>query len=254
MSIERQTILGMEVDCISPELAIDRIHEWAAARSAKYVCVSNVHQCMEAFDDPEFRSVINSADMVVPDSQVLEFARRFLGFKKSGSVIRGLELMLALCARAEAENVPISLYGGTEESLRLLQLQLLERYPALEIKSAISPPFRPLREEEMEADAEAIRVSGARLLFVGIGCPKQERWMYQQRDRLPVVMLGVGAAFDFIAGITQPSPAWVHRLGMEWFYRLLIEPRRLWRRCIEHYPRFVFFLLMQKLGRQYPRL
>lgn len=254
MSLERQTILGMEVDCISAELAMDRIYEWVATRGANYVCVSNVHQCMETFDDPEFRTIINSADMVVPDSQVLEFALRFLGFKKAGPVMRGVDLMLALCARAEAENVPIALYGGTEESLRLLQSRLLERYPGLGINSAISPPFRPLSDEEMEADAETIRMSGARLLFVGIGCPKQERWMYQQRDRLPVVMLGVGAAFDFVAGVTRPSPAWVHPLGLEWLYRLVLEPRRLWKRYIKHNPRFVFHLLMQKLGAQYPPL
>lgn len=252
MNPTRQTILGMEVDTVSTEDVLLRVFEWAQSESGKYICVSNVHQCMETFDDPGFRNVVNSADLVIPDSQVLGFAQGFLGYGRSREIVRGVDLMGRLCEEAASRHVPIAIYGGSEASLPLLVQALRVRYPSINIACAISPPFRELSRNELDSHASDIRKSGARLLFVGIGCPKQEKWMHDQARKLPVVMIGVGAAFDFIAGVTRPSPRWIHRLGLEWLYRLLIEPRRLWKRYLKHNPRFVYHLIRQKLGRQYP--
>jgi N-acetylglucosaminyldiphosphoundecaprenol N-acetyl-beta-D-mannosaminyltransferase len=150
--------------------------------------------------------------------------------------------------RAARENVPIGLYGGTPELLEVLVRVLRKRYPGVRVVCQIAPPFRPLRPEEDEAVTREIVASGARILFVGIGCPKQERWMVAHKGRIPAVMLGVGAAFDFHTGRVRQAPHWMQVAGLEWVFRLLMDPRRLWRRYAKHNPRFVGLFLMQLLG------
>ena len=244
----RRNVLGMQVDQLSSDDAIEKILSWSNQSVGRYVCVSNVHQCMETLDDGDFRAVVNGADLVVPDSQILVWSQMFLGFRDAGPVIRGVELMGRLCERAALEDIPVGLYGGTESSLQKLQENLQTAYPGLSIVKAISPPFRPMESREEESHIAAIRDSGARLLFVGIGCPKQENWMARNRHILPATMIGVGAAFDFLAGVTKPSPSWVHPLGLEWLYRLCLEPRRLGKRYLKHNPRFIAYLFLQRFG------
>jgi N-acetylglucosaminyldiphosphoundecaprenol N-acetyl-beta-D-mannosaminyltransferase len=157
--------------------------------------------------------------------------------------------MRLVCRRAEERGLPVGLYGGTPEVLEALRGRLVERHPLLRIAFAASPPFRPLTPEEVASTLEAIEASGARILFVGLGCPKQERWMAAQRSGLPCVMVGVGAAFDFLAGAKRQAPRWLQGAGLEWLFRLASEPRRLWRRYLILNPRFLF-LLARELARR----
>src|SRR5690606_7268495 len=145
----------------------------------------------------------------------------------------------------------VAFYGGTPEALAGLQTELTSRYPGLDIRFAYSPPFRPLTPEEDEAVVADIIASGARILFVGLGCPKQERWMAAHKERLPLVQLGVGAAFDFHAGRIKQAPSWLQDLGLEWLFRLAVEPRRLWKRYLYNNPRFIAYAAMQLLGKDF---
>lgn len=239
----------MELDCLSTEQVTEQILKWAGEpKRSRYICVSNVHQCMESFDDTNFRRVINEADMVIPDSQILAWFQHGFKFEAPQKPVRGVELMERLCEAAEQNQIVIGLYGTSQRSMDLLREELLRRYPKLRLGFAMSPPFRPLTEEEDKATIQQINGANIQLLFVGIGCPKQERWMASHKGSVHATMIGVGAAFDFLSGLTRPSPAWVHPLGLEWFYRLCIEPGRLWKRYLKQNPRFLWYCLLQKLG------
>jgi N-acetylglucosaminyldiphosphoundecaprenol N-acetyl-beta-D-mannosaminyltransferase len=167
---------------------------------------------------------------------------------KDVSQVRGTDLTTHVIERAARENVPIGLYGGTPESLEVLVEVLEARFPGIQIACQIAPPFRPLTPEEDEAVTQEIVASGASILFVGIGCPKQEKWMFEHKGRIAAVMLGVGAAFDFHAGRVRQAPRWMQAVGLEWVYRLMMDPRRLWKRYAKHNPRFAGLLLLQLLG------
>ncbi|WP_241900077.1 WecB/TagA/CpsF family glycosyltransferase [Deinococcus sp. UR1] len=211
---------------------------------AKRIHAANVHMLMEGYDDPTFQEVINTADLVVPDGVPLVWALKLLGHKEATRVY-GPTLTLHVCEAAAREGIPIGLYGGTPESLLDFKAFLHHEFPGIRIACAIAPPFRVLTHEEDDAYTQEILDSGARILFVGIGCPKQEWWMYNHRDRLPLVMLGVGAAFDFHSGRVKQSPAVLQRLGLEWLFRLVMEPKRLWKRYAKHNPRFVALFARQ---------
>lgn len=238
------SILGMRVDVTSYADTSRRVLRYANEARSAYVCVANVHMTMEAHDSQAFRTVVNEADLVVPDGVPLVWAARLLG-KKHTKQVRGANLVLEVAERAASEGVPIALYGGTPESLSDFVRLLERRYPGLRITCAISPPFRPLTPEEDEEYTRLISASGARILFVGIGCPRQERWMAAHRDRIPAVMLGVGAAFDFHTGRIRQAPRWMQRAGLEWVFRLAMDPKRLWRRYARHNPRFIALFLVQ---------
>lgn len=241
-----RTILGMRVDVTSLSDAISQIDDWAIKGGGRYVCVSNVHMCMESFDDNGFQDIVNNADLVVPDGKPLVWAQKLLGVKNPHQV-RGMDLTLALCASLAETGLPIGFYGGTPEVLGKLEKALMIRFPKLRIGCSIAPPFRPLSSKEDDDYVARINESGIRILFVAIGCPKQERWMAEHKARVGCVMLGVGAAFDFIAGRKRHAPSWVQAAGLEWLYRLLSEPRRLWKRYLKHNPRFIFYFFRQWL-------
>jgi N-acetylglucosaminyldiphosphoundecaprenol N-acetyl-beta-D-mannosaminyltransferase len=207
---------------------------------------------MEAFDSPAFQRVVNGADLVTPDGRPLVWALRSLGVGDATQV-RGTDLTTHVVERAAREDIPIGLYGGTPELLETFVRILERRYPGVRVVCRIAPPFRPLTPEEDEAVTKEIRSSGARILFVGIGCPKQERWMEAHKDRIPAVMLGVGAAFDFHTGRVRQAPGWMQAAGLEWLFRLLMDPKRLWKRYAKHNPRFVVLFLRQLLGLRFGR-
>jgi len=234
----RARVVGVRVDPVSPAEAVRRVIEWAQQGESRYVCVANVHMLMEARDTPPFRHVLERADLVVPDGMPLVWMLRRTGFPGQQRVY-GPALMDELCREAARAGVPIGLYGGTRLTLARLERNLRRRHPGLRIAYAWSPPFRPLTAEEDEGVVRDIRSRGVRLLFVGLGCPKQERWMASHRGRIPAVMVGVGAAFDLHAGVRRQAPRWMQAAGLEWLFRLLQEPRRLWRRYLKHNPRFV---------------
>jgi len=248
MSISK-LILGMRVDVASLPIAVAAVDSYVKQGGGHYVCVSNVHMCMESFDDINFRKLVNAADLVVPDGKPLVWGQSLLGVNDAQQV-RGMDLMLTLCEHAAKEGVPIGLYGATSDILSKLEKNLQDRFKGIQIASVIAPPFRELTTEENERYINQITNAGVRILFVGIGCPKQERWMAENKPNLNCVMLGVGAAFDFIAGEKHHAPDWMQAIGLEWFFRLLCEPRRLWKRYMKQNPRFVWHFLKQLLGKK----
>jgi N-acetylglucosaminyldiphosphoundecaprenol N-acetyl-beta-D-mannosaminyltransferase len=234
----------MRVDISTYDDASRRILEWSKNGLGGYVCVSNVHMCMETFDNAGFCEIVNNADLVVADGKPLVWVQKIMGVKQA-SQVRGSDLLLRVCKEAEMTEIPIGLYGGAENSLSDFVKFLRSRFSKLKITFASSPPFRDLTEKEDKKYIEEINKSGAGILFVGIGCPKQEKWMAKHKSNLKCVMIGVGAAFDFFSGQKKTAPLWMQKFGFEWLFRLFSEPKRLWKRYLKHNPRFVYYLLKQ---------
>ncbi|MDP2031019.1 MAG: WecB/TagA/CpsF family glycosyltransferase [Thiobacillus sp.] len=232
MQPERDTgsVLGAQIDALSWDAAMNRLLGWAHARESRYVTICNVHVVVSASRDTAYRDIINGSDMATPDGAPVAWMLRRLGFRNQ-SRISGPDLMWALCERAANENLPIYFYGSTDATLALLGTRLRAAFPAL-LMTMESPPFRALTAEEDTAAVERINTSGTGVVFVGLGCPKQERWMAEHRGRVNAVMIGVGAAFDFHAGTVQRAPAWMRDNGLEWLHRLASEPGRLWKRYL----------------------
>lgn len=242
---KRCNIISMGVNVINLTQALNDVETLSKQETGSYVCVSNVHMCMEVFDSQEFEQVVNSADLVIPDGKPLSWAQKLLGYTEAEQV-RGQDIMNALCAASGEQELNIGFYGGSsDELLTVVKRKLVETYPDIRISYAYSPPFRPLTAEEDSQVIDDINNSNVSVLFVGIGCPKQERWMAEHKDTLNCVMLGVGAAYDFIAGSKNHAPRWVQKIGMEWLYRLCSEPKRLWRRYLSTNPRFIWHFTKQ---------
>ncbi len=242
--LEQRYVLGQRLDATSYADATERVLSWAKRVESRYVCLSNVHMVMEGWDDPDFREIINASDLITPDGVPLVWSLRALGVP-SAIRVYGPDLTLHVCEAAAKQKLPIGLYGGTEQRLKEFAEVLKVRFPGIEIACSIAPPFRALTTEEDVEYTRKIEASGARILFVGIGCPKQEKWMSAHKGRIFMPMLGVGAAFDFHSGSVKQSPSWLQSLGLEWVFRLMMEPRRLWRRYAWHNPRFVIFFTHQ---------
>ncbi len=219
---------------------LDWIDAMVAARRRGYVCVAAVHTVMQSQEDPALRAAVLGSSLTVPDGTPLVWALNALGHDL-GERVYGPELMSRACARAVTSGQRFYLYGGHDQgALVQLALNLRHRHPGLKVVGGHSPPHRPLSEEERADHAAEINASGADVVWVGIGVPKQELWMAEMRPRLEApVLLGVGAAFDFHAGRTPQAPSWMQGVGLEWAYRLAREPRRLWKRYARYNPRFV---------------
>jgi N-acetylglucosaminyldiphosphoundecaprenol N-acetyl-beta-D-mannosaminyltransferase len=240
-------IIGSRVDPVNYAQAIHQVVVWAQQHESRYVCAANVHMLMEAYDSPEFRDIVNGADLVTPDGMPLVWMLKSMGYPQQERVY-GPELTLKLIEAAATQEISVGFYGGTVETVAQLTTSFKEKYPNLQIKYSYSPPFRQLTPTEDESVILAMNASGAKILFVGLGCPKQERWMAAHRGRIRAVMLGVGAAFDIHAGQKPQAPPWMQHAALEWLFRLVNEPHRLWRRYLQHNPRFLVLALMQLLG------
>lgn len=240
-------ILNMPIDRFQPRDFVNKFVDRAGRKQSGYVCVPNVHQCMLAYDDPEFRQVITGATYVISDSVVLN---KFINKKyklPAIDVLRGDQLTLEICREAAERQLPIALIGGKDDVVLSLMVDaLLGKVPGLQIVYSWSPPFRDLTSEEEECLISDLQRCGAAILFVGLGCPKQERWMARYTNQLPQMMIGVGAAFDFISGEVNTSAGWVHRAGFEWLHRLISEPRRLWKRYLLTSPRFIWLFFIKR--------
>jgi N-acetylglucosaminyldiphosphoundecaprenol N-acetyl-beta-D-mannosaminyltransferase len=246
-SRRRASVLGVPIDVVSRRAALDRVLDWAARRESRVVCHANTHSVITARDDRAFAEVLEAADLATPDGMPVAWLIRALG-DEAQQRVDGPDMMWSLCEAAAARGDGVFLYGGAPETLERLVLRLREAFPALVIAGHHSPPFRPLTIEEDEADVARINASGARLLFVGLGCPRQEAWMHARRGRIQAVMLGVGAAFDFHAGTVRRAPRWMRDNGLEWLHRLVSEPRRLWKRYLVVNTRFIAGAARQLLG------
>lgn len=245
--LQSRTILGARVDALDYPTVCRIVLEWALRHESRYVCISTVNNVMEAFDSAEFRNINNSADLVTSDGMPLVWALRALGCKRATRVY-GPDLTLLLLSVAETHGIPVGFFGASGETLEKLLARVRRDWPRLQVSYAWSPPFRPLTASEDLCITADIVTSGVQMLFVSLSTPKQDYWMAAHRGKIPAVMLGVGAAFDFIAGSKPQAPRWMMRCGLEWFFRLLTEPRRLWKRYLKQNPRFVLFFLLQWLG------
>jgi N-acetylglucosaminyldiphosphoundecaprenol N-acetyl-beta-D-mannosaminyltransferase len=241
-------ILGVNIAHSSYDEVVNKCTAWAKAGESHAVFFAAVHQVMEGHDGVAFRAKLNSADMVNPDGMPVVWALRALGMRNVNRVY-GPDATVALLSAAQESDIPIGFYGASEETLALLLAKVEDRYPGIRIVFAMSPPFRTLSEDEDASVVQQISESGARFLFVGLGCPKQENWIIDHKDRIPAVMLGVGAAFDFLAGTKPQAPRWMMRNGLEWVFRFASEPRRLAGRYLRHNPRFVALFLRQWITR-----
>ena len=247
---EAVRVLGVPVSAVDYDGTIQWMEGTVAARGRGYVCVAATHTVMVAQEDAATMDAVLGADLVVPDGQPLVWALRALGHRLPGRVY-GPDLMLRHCARAARDGTRVFLYGGRNQgALVQLTLNLRRRFPGLRVVGGISPPFRDLDDAELDELAAQINRSGAEVVWVGIGVPKQEKWMAAMRDRLHApVLVGVGAAFDFHAGLVPQAPSWMQSAGLEWAFRLVQEPRRLWRRYLRYNPRFVAGFAAQLVGR-----
>jgi N-acetylglucosaminyldiphosphoundecaprenol N-acetyl-beta-D-mannosaminyltransferase len=241
-------ILGIPLAVSDYEGVIDWMEEAIEAGERGYVTAAAVNLIMSAQEDPDALAAVLGATLAVPDGQPLVWALHALGHAHA-TRIYGPELMARFCARAARSGTAIYLYGGrSPTALALLERRLRERFPGLRIVGGFSPPFRALTREEEERAIADIDSSGAAVVWVGTGQPKQEKWMLRMRPRLAAPLLvGVGAAFDFHAGLVSQAPRWMQRSGLEWAYRLSREPRRLWRRYARYNPQFIAGFLSQYL-------
>lgn len=251
--IARRHLLGMRVDAVALPDAVERLIDWAQRGESRYVCVATVNMVMEARGAPEFLRIVNEADLVTPDGMPVVWGLRWLGCARATRVC-GPDLTPEVLRAAAVQGVPVGFYGGTPQAQDRLVAVARARFPGLAVAFAESPPFRALTEQEDRECVERLNRSGARLLFVGLGCPKQERWMAAHRGRVQAVMLGVGAAFDFLAGTKPRAPLWMQRAGLEWVFRLKTEPGRLWRRYLLCDSRFLALLAIQVLRRAAGRI
>jgi N-acetylglucosaminyldiphosphoundecaprenol N-acetyl-beta-D-mannosaminyltransferase len=244
----RAPVLGVPLALTDYERTLDWIDAAVESGHRGYICVAATHTVMAAREDDELRSAVLRADLTVPDGQPLVWALNLLGHRLDDRVY-GPDLMDRACARAVATGQRFYLYGGRNQgALAQLARNLRLRHPGLRIVGGHVPPFRELTAEEEAAVVADIDRSRADVVWVGIGVPKQEKWMARMRDRVDApVLIGVGAAFDFHAGLIPQAPDWMQRLGLEWAFRLAQEPRRLWRRYLRYNPRFVWGFARQYL-------
>lgn len=241
--VPSRQVLGMRVDATSYQHATEQVVRWAGLGESRYVCVATVNNVIEAYDHRPYHQAMDAADLVTPDGMPLVWGLRLLGVP-GASRVYGPDLTPLVCEAAARRGIPVGFYGGQDDVLDELAATLTARYPGLRIAYRWSPPFRPLTAAEEAKVGDDLARSGTRVLFVGLGTPKQERWMAAHKG-LPMVMLGVGAAFDFLSGRKRQAPPVLQRLGLEWLYRLVHEPRRLWRRYLYRNPRFVALFAAQ---------
>lgn len=245
---KRCDVLGVGISAVNLDSAVATIDRWIAASERHYVTVTGVHGVMESQRDPELKTIHNRAGMVTPDGMPMVWLNWLAGNREVDRVY-GPDLMLRVCEASEARGWRHYFYGGAEGVAEQLGDRLRQRFPAMQVVGSYCPPFRPLTPEEEHDIARQIDAARPDIVWVGLSTPKQERWMNRFRPRLAApVLIGVGAAFDFHAGLKPQAPRWVQRCGLEWLFRLGCEPRRLWKRYLVNNPQFLWYLLLQRAG------
>lgn len=241
----KRNVLGVRVDAVNYEAAVQKII--AAARQGKKLSVSAlaVHGVMTGVLDETHRYRLNRLDLVCPDGQPVRWAVNLLYKLKLPDRVCGPVLMLKICERAAQEGLPIYLYGSRPEILEALSKNLCDRFPKLIIAGSQPSRFRQVSTQEKQQIVEQIRQSGAAMVFAGLGCPRQEVWVYEYSQDLAMPVMAVGAAFDFHAGRISQAPVFMQRWGLEWFYRLMQEPTRLWRRYVFLNPLYISLFILQ---------
>lgn len=246
----RSDVIGSQVTSVPFDVLTDVILGWAKKRISKFVCVANTHMLVEAYQEPSFGEVLQNADMVTPDGMPLVWMLKLMGVKSQDRVA-GLDLMRVLCQQASEQNVSVFFLGSMSSILQKMKSRLEKEFPDLLITAMEPLPFRPLTLEEDQALIQRVNESGAGLVMIALGCPKQEYWMAAHKNKIEAVMIGLGGAFPVYAGLHRRAPIWIREMGLEWFYRLIQEPRRLWKRYATTIPVFIYLALKQ-LWCRYP--
>jgi N-acetylglucosaminyldiphosphoundecaprenol N-acetyl-beta-D-mannosaminyltransferase len=244
----RAEILGVGISITDYEQVVRCVIEAGHEQRRLLVTASDVHMLIQARRDPAYAAVLNAFDIVTPDGQPVRWGMRWSRQAVLRERVYGPTLTLRVCEQMAREQLPVFLYGSRLDVLERLSVRLCARFRALRIAGLRAGRFRPLTAEEQAEDARAIRDSGARVLFVGMGCPRQEWWAFHMRERLALPVLTVGAAFDFHAGVVAQAPPWMQARGLEWLYRLGSDPKRLWRRYLLLTPRYLPLITAQSLG------
>lgn len=244
-------ILDVLIDATNIPRVCEIIDDWVKEGTPRYVCVVPVHSVMDAQKDENFKAILNQASLTVPDGKPLSVIGKWSGFEEMDRVY-GPDLMLALCERSVEKGYSHFLYGGKEGVADRLKECLCEEFPGLNIVGTYSPPFRPLTKEETVALSVQLEECKPDILWVGLGAPKQEKWMYAHLGKVHAkVMIGVGAAFDFLSGEKKQAPRWMMKVSLEWFFRLMIEPRRLWKRYVFGNTLFLLLLFREIITGQF---
>jgi exopolysaccharide biosynthesis WecB/TagA/CpsF family protein len=248
VDLGQRDILGIPISAVDYERAVDVVVQAAERGESLSLSALAVHGVMTGVLDQEHGYRLRGLDLVVPDGQPVRWALRWLHGIALPDRVYGPELMDRVCMTCEARGLPIYLFGSTSTTLTKLEAALSRKYPRLEIAGSNPSRFRTVSVEENQLQVDSIRESGARLVFVGLGCPRQEVWAFENARRLGMPVLAVGAAFDFHAGTLLQAPARLQAMGLEWAFRLAMEPRRLWRRYVFLNPAYLSLLLLQGLG------
>ncbi|HLF35582.1 MAG TPA: WecB/TagA/CpsF family glycosyltransferase [Cyclobacteriaceae bacterium] len=242
MDQARAKILTLKISRITREELIDGLSSGYSKPRRKYACFANVHMCIETLRSNEVRESVNGADYVLPDGYPLVLALRLMyGIRQER--IPGMDMMPAILARAQQDSVPVFFYGSSETVLSKLAEKVGKDFPFVKIAGLISPPYRALTDSEIAMHREKINLSGAGYVFVGLGCPKQEIWMAENSPYINAILLGVGGAFEVYAGIRRRAPLWMQKIGMEWFFRFIQEPQRLWKRYLTSNLLFIILIV-----------
>jgi len=248
MNIANSQVLNITISTLTMASTLAKFQIWIENREPNYVCCVPAHAVMEVYDHPELRKVYAESGLNTPDGMAIVWLLRQAGHKQVERVY-GPDLLLAACEFGLRPGWKHYFYGGTPEAAHGLASKLCARFPGLQVVGVESPPFQALDELETEEATERIRSTTPDIVWVGLGSPKQEQWMHDQVTKLGVpVLVGVGAAFDFLSGVKPQAPRWMQRSGLEWLHRLATEPKRLWKRYLLGYPRFVWLVLMERLG------
>jgi N-acetylglucosaminyldiphosphoundecaprenol N-acetyl-beta-D-mannosaminyltransferase len=248
----KESVLGVLVDVVDYDAAVARVMTAAHERRPLALTALAVHGVMTGVLDPAHNARLNAFDVVTPDGQPVRWGLNLLYGARLADRVYGPTLTLRVLARCAEEGLPVYLYGSTEETLARLVPRLETMHPALKIAGVEPSKFRASRPGEGQEIADRIRSSGARVVLVGLGCPRQEVFAYAMRPRLDMPLLAVGAAFDYHAGLLRRPPAWMQKRGLEWLWRLGLEPRRLWRRYVLLNPAYASRLAAQKAGLKFP--
>jgi N-acetylglucosaminyldiphosphoundecaprenol N-acetyl-beta-D-mannosaminyltransferase len=243
----RYNILGVLVSAINMRIAVDAVRGWIERGEKNYVCVSPAHSIMDAYQDGSFRVILNRSGLTTPDGMAIVWLLKIAGYRDVSRVY-GPDLMQAVSEESLKHGWTHFLYGGAPGVAERLSEALKTQFPGLKISGTYCPPFRPLTSEEDQEIVATINSASPDIVWVGIGSPKQERWMVEHLGRVKApVLIGVGAAFDYLSGAKKQAPRWIQGSGLEWLFRFASEPRRLWKRYIE-YPYFVLLVIAQLTG------
>jgi N-acetylglucosaminyldiphosphoundecaprenol N-acetyl-beta-D-mannosaminyltransferase len=245
---ERSRIISLHVHHLSFRESIDQVSAWGLQHRHAFVCFANVHMVIEAHNDPSFQKVLDEATLVLPDGKPVAMSCRWL-HKRKQERIPGMDFMPALLQKAHELKARIFLYGSTDEVLKKIEQRMQADFPQAVFAGAISPPFRPLTDEEIKAHISRINESGAHFVLVALGCPKQEKWMAVNYKEINAVLLGLGGAFPVFAGLQKRAPVWMRRSALEWLYRLIQEPGRLFKRYFYTNSYFMTLLMKQLMTR-----